>query len=374
MRLEKCKDRTSLLFWRFVALFVILGAQRIVASTANPNNISSAPGAELSPTAMAATKDSKSVFIACATANRILRFDAVERRVSDWVAMPASPSGLALSPDERRLFVTCAAPASTVCVVEVESGNGKAARLEIRARIPAGHTAMAPVVSQDGKTLYVCNRFNNNVSVIDLVARKEVERIPVQREPVAAALTRDERYLLVANHLHNTRSDTGFAAAVVSVVDPAAGEVVKEIELPNGSGSLQDFRVSPDGKYAVVSHVLGRFNRTPSFVSRGWMNVNALTIISLGGMTLYNTILLDDMDSGAANPWGVAWVADGVTVVVAHAGTHEVSLVDFPMVLEQLPNLAAPAAPAHEGSATSPVSTNGGPGLSPVSEGLASAA
>ena len=33
--------------------------------------------------------------------------------------------------------------------------------------IPAGHTAIGPAITPDGKRLYVCNRFNNNVSVID---------------------------------------------------------------------------------------------------------------------------------------------------------------------------------------------------------------
>ena len=48
---------------------------------------------------------------------------------------------------------------------------------------------MAPVLSPDGKTLFVCNRFNNDISVLDLETGKEQCRIPVQREPVAAALT-----------------------------------------------------------------------------------------------------------------------------------------------------------------------------------------
>jgi YVTN family beta-propeller protein len=307
-----------------------------------------APGEWLSPSAMAVTKDGRTLFIACATASQVLRWDTAERKVVDTLSVPGAPLGLALSLDEGQLFVTCGRPVSTVYVVGVAPGSGGGGGMQIRALIPAGHTAMSPVLSLDGKTLYVCYRFDNSVGVIDLAARKEVERIPVQREPVAADLSRDGQFLLVANHLHNTRADTGFAAAVVSVIDLAAGEVVKEIPLPNGSGSLQDLRVSPDGRYAVVSHVLGRFNRTAALVRRGWMNVNALTIIDVRRQEVYNTVLLDDLDRGAANPWGLAWTADGATVAVAHAGTHEVSLVDFPMVLEQLPDLAKGANPAGE--------------------------
>ena len=74
---------------------------------------------------------------------------------------------------------------------------------------------------------------------------KEQCRIPVQREPVAADITRDGRFLLVANHLHTGRADAEHVAAVVSVIDTASRKVVKELSLPDGSGLLNDLRVSP---------------------------------------------------------------------------------------------------------------------------------
>ena len=70
------------------------------------------------------------------------------------------------------------------------------------------------------------------------------------REPVSAALTRDGRFLLVANHLPRGRSDVPYVAATVSVIDVAQRKVVKELRLPNGSINLRQICVSPDGKYA----------------------------------------------------------------------------------------------------------------------------
>ena len=84
--------------------------------------------------------------------------------------LPAEPSGLVLSPDGTQLIVTCAAPRSTVLVLDAATG-------QTLASIPAGHTAMGPAVAPDGKRLYVCNRFNNDVSVIDLAAGAEVARV-----------------------------------------------------------------------------------------------------------------------------------------------------------------------------------------------------
>jgi hypothetical protein len=229
------------------------------------------------------------------------------------------------------------------------------ARGQVTDTLRAGHTATAPVLGRDGQTLFVCSRFNHEVSVLDLLAKKEHRRIRVQREPVAADLTRDGRFLLVANHLHNGRADTGSAAAVVSVVDISAGQVVQELSLPPGSGLLQDLRVSPDGRFAVVTHVLARFHLPTTQLERGWVNTNAKTLIDLANLKVLNTVLLDNVDRGAANPWGVAWSTDGARLCVAIAGTHEVSITDFPALLAKLarlPDTLSPDSPNDYSSAS----------------------
>jgi YVTN family beta-propeller protein len=293
---------------------------------------SSGPREYLSPTAMVANRDGSTIWIACATGARVLAFDTRTKSVKASIPVPAAPLGLVLSPDETQLFVTCAAPASRVCVIDI-------AQQRITASYPAGHTAMAPVLSPDGRTLYVCNRFGDDVSVIDLTLRQPTRKIPVQREPVAAGITPDGRFLLVANLLHNGRADVQHVAACVSIIDTQAGAVVKELTLPNGSGLLKDLRVSPDGKHAVVSHILARYPLPTTQVDRGWMNTNAKTIIDLERLELVNTVLLDSVDSGAANPRGVAWSADGATLIVTHSGTHEISVIQFPALLAKLNQL-----------------------------------
>lgn len=286
----------------------------------------------LSPAALLTAKDGRSLFVACATANCVLRFDLTTQKVTSRLAVPAPPSGLALAKDGAELFVTCAAPESTVCTIDLARGKTVA-------RIRVGHTATAPVLSSDGNKLMVCNRFNDDVSVIDLKARRELLRIPVQREPVAATLTADGKFLLVANMLPSGPADAGTVAAVVSVIELVAGKVAKELPLPDGSTSLNDIRISPDGRYAVATHLISRFRLPADQVERGGMNVNAVTIIDLEGMKILNTILLDDLESGAANPWGVGWLGSGACLVVAHAGTHEISIIDFPAMLSKVAHL-----------------------------------
>src|ERR1700761_4692052 len=72
----------------------------------------------LSPSALAVTGDGKNIFVACGTADRILRFDVMQKKVTGSLSVPASPSGLALSADETRLYVTCASSESKVCIID----------------------------------------------------------------------------------------------------------------------------------------------------------------------------------------------------------------------------------------------------------------
>lgn len=312
----------------FSLLLAVLGGQAVVAEADTP---------WISPSVLVASPDGRTLFVACSAGDRLLAVDLATHKVTKAIAMSFPPTGLALTADGRTLFVTCSAPKSEVCVVDVESAV-------ISAKIPAGHTSMAPVLSPDGKTLFVCNRFNDDVSVIDLATQKELRRIPVRREPVAAAMTPDGRHLLVANHLPSGRADAERVAAGVSVIDTALGKVVNEIQLPNGSGSLSDLRISPDGKYAVLTHLIAHFQLPTMQLDRGWVHANAITIIAIDRMEVLDTVLLDTIDHGAANPWGAGWSADGRSLVIVHAGTHEVSIIDFSALSGKLSSPATKSA------------------------------
>jgi mono/diheme cytochrome c family protein len=128
-------------------------------------------------------------------------------------------------------------------------------------------------------------------------------------------------------------------AAEVSFIDTRSGCAVTSVKLTNGSTSARGICLSPDGRFAFCTHVLARFHNPPTQLVRGWINTNALGIIDVRRRELYATVLLDDVDLGAANPWGVACSADGTTLAVTHAGAHEVSLIDLPGLLERLAGL-----------------------------------
>jgi YVTN family beta-propeller protein len=307
-----------------VAIVVLAAASSGTSATASVTGVTG-----LSPTALAATPDGGTLYVACAAAGQVAVFDTVAKQVSSSIPLPAPPSGLTLSRDGSRLYATCATASSPVCVIDTEQRR-------VIGIIKAGHTAMAPVISPDDLTLYVCNRFNNDVSVIDLASGCALRRIPVQREPVAAAITPDGKLLLVANHLHAGPANDLHATAVVTAIDTSTGSVAQHINLTLGAGLLKGLAISPDGRFAAVTHLRSMFWLSTTSVELGRINNNALTILDLSHPRVLGTLLLDQAARGAANPWAVAWTPDGKTIAVTHAGTHELSLIDAPVVANPL--------------------------------------
>ncbi len=283
----------------------------------------------LSPAALVADNQTRTLYIAQATAKQVAVFDIAAGRVTKTFSLAGKPSGLALSADRSRLYVAWTSPKGRVQVINLQAGR-------VSYTLPAGHTPMAPVLSLDGKTLYICNRFNNNVSVIDIAARKELTRIPVQREPVAAALTLNGGFMFVANHLPAGAADRGDIAAAVSVINTMTNKVVDTIGLPNGATGLHGICISPDGRYAYVTHILARYTVPTTQLERGWINTNALSIIDVRNKQLIDTVLLDDVDNGAANPRAVGCTSDGKYICVTHAGTDELSIIDAPAMMDKI--------------------------------------
>ncbi len=285
------------------------------------------PGKYLGPLDLVASPDGKSLFVLNVDAAQVAVVEVASGKVARTIGLPPGPTGLTLSPDGATLYVTCAKPQGTVNVIEAASGK-------VKGTIPVGHGATGPTVSPDGKRLYVCNRFNNNVALVDLAAKK-VALVPAVREPIHSAVTPDGATLFVSNHLPLDPSDGYDVACMITVIN-TADKSTGTIRLPNGSSSLRGVCVAPDGKHAYAVHILSRYQMPTTQLERGWMNTNALSIIDVAAKKLVNTVLLDDIDLGAAMPWGVAVTPDGKSICVSHAGTHEVSVIDAAALLKKL--------------------------------------
>lgn len=271
------------------------------------------------------------LLVACRTGDELLKINPETKAVESRIALGGHPSGIAVSPDGKFAYVTIAAPKGEI--LKISLGDSKIAE-----RAPAGHMPRAVIISADGKTLYFANQFENVVRAFDSQTLKETARGKAVRDPFALALSKDGSKLFAANQLPESKGglyEENIGAAV-SVFDAKTLKTLAKIDLPNGSINAQDIKVSPSGKFAYLTHVVARFNVPTTQVERGWINTNAVSLVDTQKNTLYATFLLDDIELGAANPYGLAFTPDGSKLLVTHAGTHEVSLIDLPALEKRL--------------------------------------
>ena len=165
----------------------------------------------LAPSAVAAGQDGR-VYIGEAAAKAIAVVDGKTGDIVRKMRAGGEPNGLCLSADGKMLFAAVGGPRGKVCFYDAATGRSMGS-------VPVGHTPIAPVAAPNGSVLYVCNRFDSTVSVIDIKEKKELSRIPVPREPVSAAITPDGARLFVASLLPSGPSDGAYTSAHVSVVD-----------------------------------------------------------------------------------------------------------------------------------------------------------
>ena len=123
----------------------------------------------------------------------------------------AQPWGVGIAPDKSRIFLT-AAGSQSVTVIDVARVlktvqarrkpfvNDLSASAEyVSARIPVGHNPRGVVVSPDGKRLYVANRLDDSISVIDTAKDEVASTIDLGGPKNIDALRRGERLFYTAD-------------------------------------------------------------------------------------------------------------------------------------------------------------------------------
>ncbi|MBN2296502.1 MAG: YncE family protein, partial [Pirellulales bacterium] len=150
--------------WTSKALTIVaLTAICLAASAAHANQATKYIG----PSDVVVSKDAKTIYVLCKDAQQVMLLDSAGK-ATGTIKLPSEPTGFVLSPDGKTLYVTCGVADGRVCLIDT------AARKVSDKQIAVGHTPCGPSVSPDSKRLYVCNRFNNDVSVIDLAAAKQI--------------------------------------------------------------------------------------------------------------------------------------------------------------------------------------------------------
>jgi len=124
----------------------------------------------------------------------------------------ALPWGVAIMPDKSKIFLTTAGSES-VTVIDVPHllkvvrsrpqpfVNDLSATVDyVLARIPVGHNPRGVLLSTDGKRLYVANRLDDNIAVIDTGNNKVISTIDLGGPKNVDALRRGERIFFTAGY------------------------------------------------------------------------------------------------------------------------------------------------------------------------------
>ena len=274
-----------------------------------------------SPYDVAYSPDGKLLAASDHTCASVVLLDAASNKVVKEVKLNGKPTGVAWSPKSDRVYVS---EQSAGTVAEVDPKAGKVVRrLNVGAR-PAG-VVLAP---KHGLLLAV-NMGTESVSAIDLASGKEKARIPMLNTPHGIAVTPDESKALVTNLYPFGDASKATQAGCLGVIDLKTLKKVKDIQFTPGSTLMREAVCSPDGKWAYVSHTLGRFTLPTTQLDRGWINTNAMTVVDLTKLEPYATVLLDRLTEGASDPWAVVISKDGKTLWVTLSGVHQIGRIDL---------------------------------------------
>ena len=297
-------------------------------------NVAARAAAYRSPLAMAISPDGRTLYAVDKTAGCVVVLDSVAGKKVREVAIAGEPNGLALSSDGKTLYVA-QRKANSIALIDTTTGG-------VTSQISVGPWPVALAVADGTGRLYCANRGNHTVSVVDLATGKEIRQIAVVRDPAFVAITADESRLVVPNFLPLGAGTNAELAAEVSIIDTAAIEQVARVKLPAGSTMARGVWVGPQGKWAYVVHILGRFNFPITQLELGWVHTYALSIIDVAAGKRLATVLLDELTKGAADPWAVVGSADGKTLWISHRGVHEVSTLDIGRIHELLEGNVSP--------------------------------
>jgi len=278
-----------------------------------------------SPTAIEIDTFENQIIVAGKTANEVRSYHLNDFSLSNSLSTELPPRAVKIAGD--KLLITQSYSTGELLISDKKS-------FRVLASIEVGHGAGDIATSSDHQTAFVANQFSNDISVVDLIQQKEKIRIPVLRQPMQVEISKDDKYLFVANFLTATRADLDTVTSEISIIDIEKSSVIKNISLSNGSNALRGMSLSSDGKYVFISHNLGRFQVPTTQLEQGWMNTSALSVIDAEKQEYLATILLDEPENGAAGSWGISCTAD--FIFVAHSGTHDYSKIDYPRFIKKL--------------------------------------
>ena len=274
----------------------------------------------IAPEIIKSANDNNKFWITDRVGKKILTVDGQSGKILGKQKFPSAVNDLLLD-SEGRLWAVFDGQNGTL-------GELNPANLRMTSKTPLGYSPSALAFSEKTGTLWVTQRFNNEIWEVDPLGKEILSRITVGREPVDVISVCGGAYMLVVNNLPAMASTDFPVATRVDVIDVAGKKIANRIMLVNGATDARAIAVCPDGKYAYVTHLVARYQLPTNQVDRGWMSTNAISILNLSDFSLETTVLLDTPQRGAANPSAIEISPDGKIIVISLTGSHELCVID----------------------------------------------
>lgn len=190
------------------------------------------------PAHVTLTKDGNTVVVSNSGDNTISIINRANGE-SETVSVGEFPHGARISPDQQFVYVANMESAD-MSIVDLE------AKEEVN-RIDVGNGAVQTGFSHNGEYAFVGLHLDNQLAVVDVATQELIKKIEVGVGPVQMYASYDDRYVIVANQgSENSPSDT------ISIISIETLEVVKELQLGQGAHGIV---ISKDSRYAFVTNM-----------------------------------------------------------------------------------------------------------------------
>ncbi|HUV96867.1 MAG TPA: hypothetical protein VMV98_05295 [Acidobacteriaceae bacterium] len=279
-----------------------------------------------SPIELLFSHDGARLYLLCQS-DEVRVFNGATYALIKTIPVGHDPRGFSLSPDESRLFVANSWD-DTISVIDTRA-------LQVVANWHVGMEPSSVVEGPAGKYLYVANRISNDVAVLNAQTGSEVKRLAAGRGASYMTLSPDGRRLYVTHVYPNPSPHRTPPESEVTVIDTRTAEVVDRMPLHSIAGVFH-VAVSADGRLGVVTELHPK-NMVPlTAVEHGAVFEDTLTLFGadVGNQTV--EVPLDDLDSYAVRPFGVAITPDKSRLYVSSGGSELVTVIDIPRLLRSI--------------------------------------
>lgn len=294
-------------FISIIAILFCTSSQKPTSNTVSPDHLFLAD-------------NGKSLFVTNKAGRELIKMSPDGQKAVKKISF-SSPVNAMTQDMSGRLWVVC--DGNSGMMYELD-GN----KFSVLSKTVSGATPSAILFNPLSKTLWITQRFNNELWEVNPSNKKVLNKIAVGREPIALTSFAEDAYLLVANNLPEMSATAYPVAAQLDIVNVKTKSIESRIMLPNGSTDVKSIAADANRDYAYVTHLIARYQLPTNQLDRGWMSTNALSIIDLKTKKWLTTVLLDTPQKGAANPWEVIVTPDNKLIIVAASGSQELVRID----------------------------------------------